>query len=878
MAFEHRPRVRGNSSSNNGNTLESLEDRRLFAVSLGSDGWTDVDPSADTRAVYVSSSGGSDTNSGLSAGAPVKTLAKARTLLRDGSPDWMLLKRGDAWSENLSTWTHSGRSQQEPMVIGTYGTGERPKLNTGTSIGFKNADQVSHLAVLGVHFHAHTRDTESSSYNGTTAGNYGMNSLGRLDDVLFEDVVFDDYTYNLSVTGYDSVITDFRLRRSIVTDAWSTSGKAQGMYVHRTSGMVLEENLFDHNGWNGDVSGAQQNIYSHGIYMSWDNSDVVVRGNIISDSSSHGLQARSGGVIENNVFLRNPINLLFGGGAPTVHPGGVSGRVSGNVFLDSRSINGSGRGTGLELSNLKPGANVTVTNNIFTGDTHRNASAITFGTTSDATNLGESMGINDLTIRDNIVYDWYSAWSMGSSFVLGGSGNLGVNNVKVDSNDFQNAAVARLVRHGPSVNKSELAFTNNRYDNHDAFSSSGWFQVGSTTTSMTTWKANVESTAQTVAPAYANPVRSIAGYNVSIGGSASLGDFVAGAAEQVRGAFEDDYSAAAVINYVRRGFAEGGVVPGGLLPLPTSGAVPGGDPGPTEPPPPTGDTSPPTPPNTLRATGASDTTVGMTWNASTDNVGVAGYEIFRAGVKIATTTGTTYTDTGLTPSTAYVYTVRAFDAAGNYSSSSNNDTGTTLAPAADSTAPTAPANLAVGAVTTSSVALSWTAATDNKGVAGYRVFRNGVQVASVTGTSYTDTGLAAATGYGYTVKAYDAAGNVSAASNGVTGTTATPTEPTPQPPPAPTVPAAPMGITITKVQRKARLTWADGSSNEAGFYVYSSTDGVNWTRLATMAANAGTGESMQYTTGTLRGTRYFRVTAFNAAGESTPTDVVQIII
>jgi len=89
----------------------------------------------------------------------------------------------------------------------------------------------------------------------------------------------------------------------------------------------------------------------------------------------------------------------------------------------------------------------------------------------------------------------------------------------------------------------------------------------------------------------------------------------------------------------------------------------------------------------------------------------------------------------------------------------------------DTTAPSAPANLAVTGTTASSVSLSWGASTDNVGVSGYQVFRNGTSVGTVTSTSFTDTGLSASTSYAYTVKARDAAGNVSAASNQVTGTT-----------------------------------------------------------------------------------------------------------
>ena len=89
----------------------------------------------------------------------------------------------------------------------------------------------------------------------------------------------------------------------------------------------------------------------------------------------------------------------------------------------------------------------------------------------------------------------------------------------------------------------------------------------------------------------------------------------------------------------------------------------------------------------------------------------------------------------------------------------------------DTTAPSAPSGLAATGTTASSTTLNWTAATDNVGVTGYQIIRNGAQVATTTSTSYTDTGLSAATSYSYTVKAVDAAGNVSAASNTASVTT-----------------------------------------------------------------------------------------------------------
>lgn len=89
----------------------------------------------------------------------------------------------------------------------------------------------------------------------------------------------------------------------------------------------------------------------------------------------------------------------------------------------------------------------------------------------------------------------------------------------------------------------------------------------------------------------------------------------------------------------------------------------------------------------------------------------------------------------------------------------------------DTTAPTAPTGLAVSGTTASSVSLKWSASTDNVGVTGYDVYRGSTKVGSSTSTSYTDSGLTASTAYSYTVKAKDAAGNVSAASAAVTATT-----------------------------------------------------------------------------------------------------------
>lgn len=331
----------------------------------------------------------------------------------------------------------------------------------------------------------------------------------------------------------------------------------------------------------------------------------------------------------------------------------------------------------------------------------------------------------------------------------------------------------------------------------------------------------------------------------------------------------------------------------------------------------TPDTQAPTAPTNLAASGTTSTTTNLSWTGSTDNVGVTGYDVYQGATLKATVAATSYVVTGLSPSTAYSFTVYAKDAAGNISSVSNTASVTTLvasltyctskgnsiadeqigrvqigtinnpssggtgytdftslsanvtrgaaytititptwtstaysegysvwvdynqnglftdageqvytkaastatpatgsftipstatlgatrmrvsmkynaiptscetfsygevedytlnvqAVVADVQAPTAPTNLAASGTTSTTTNLSWTASSDNVAVTGYNVYQGATLKATVTTTSYSVTGLTASTAYTFSVKAKDAAGNISAASNVVNVTT-----------------------------------------------------------------------------------------------------------
>lgn len=183
------------------------------------------------------------------------------------------------------------------------------------------------------------------------------------------------------------------------------------------------------------------------------------------------------------------------------------------------------------------------------------------------------------------------------------------------------------------------------------------------------------------------------------------------------------------------------------------------------------DSSSPTAPTQLRAASATDTSVRLVWRPSTDPAGIAAYDVYVGPSKVGSTPPgvTSFTRTGLSASTGYKFSVQAVDPAGHVSKT----TSTAITTAASSNRPpTAPGNLSVTGVTSRSISLSWSASNDDQGVAGYRIYRNGVKLgASPTGTSFTDTGLSPGTAYSYTVRAADVTGLFSGSSNTASGTT-----------------------------------------------------------------------------------------------------------
>ncbi len=511
------------------------------------DGWTTFTASSDTRMVYVSSSAGNDQNDGLTPTTPKRSLAAGEALMRNSFPDWLLLARGDVWHESLGHWKLSGRSQAEPMLVSTYGaSAERPLLQTGASDGIwtngsgGSPATIDDLALVGLHFHA----------DGYTGGGdcIGARMLQPSSHFLIEDCEFEGYGDNLVFQGYGGRHSDFRLRRSVIVDAYAIhaiGGHSQGLYAYAVDGLLIEENVFDHNGWNEHVAGAGADVFSHDLYIDNDNTSVVVRGNIIANASSHGMQLRPGGSAVNNLFVRDSIALSVGGGN-NPEAGGVTADVRGNVIVDGKDIDATHpRGWALWFANILSGHvafNVVANNTL---GTQPNLITIDGAYVGDT---GPTLGVHDLSIVSNVFYDWG-----GSLLAAGNSTQL--SRIDVANNDEQNAIWPTSLLECP-VGSGTSAFksSSNRFF-CQLVPLGAWTEIDFVPHPIDYWFSLVgDATSVAQQVTYPDPTRSPASYNALQGGTFSLDAFLSEARKQSFANWRPAYTAAQVNRYIRRGF------------------------------------------------------------------------------------------------------------------------------------------------------------------------------------------------------------------------------------------------------------------------------------------------------------------------------------
>jgi chitodextrinase len=179
------------------------------------------------------------------------------------------------------------------------------------------------------------------------------------------------------------------------------------------------------------------------------------------------------------------------------------------------------------------------------------------------------------------------------------------------------------------------------------------------------------------------------------------------------------------------------------------------------------DTTAPSVPSGLSVSGTTTSTASLSWAASTDNVGVTGYKVFRSGVQVGTPSSASFTDSGLSPATTYAYAVSAFDAAGNNSAQSTSVNATT-ASTADTTPPTTSVTSPTAGSTVSGTISASASASDNIGVSKVEFYLDGSLQQTDTTSPYTwswNTTSATNASHVLSTKAYDAAGNIGSSAN-----------------------------------------------------------------------------------------------------------------
>ncbi len=329
----------------NPKTFENLG----YFLPLDKNGWTIYKPSINSRMIYVSTTEGNyktaqlylltskevGKNPFLPQGKikAFKSIKAALKEARDHAPDWILLKRGDVWHENLKE-LKNGESKHAPSLFSSYGQDiQRPVLKTDTIIGFKIPQNLQFAVLSGIHFQAINKD-EIINKNTGVDGIQLVNKKGeKIESFLIEDCIIQYYKHNLTLLN-SGTMKNFVIRRNLILDAYTSPKKKEKKAISQGilatgANFLLEENIFDHNGWKIqrhpnhdwiDPRAGQATWLNHNAYFP-NAQGVIIRKNIFLRSSSiqnkwtanNGTGSARDVIIDNNFYMDGEIGISMGG-------------------------------------------------------------------------------------------------------------------------------------------------------------------------------------------------------------------------------------------------------------------------------------------------------------------------------------------------------------------------------------------------------------------------------------------------------------------------------------------------------------------------------------------------------------------------------------
>jgi hypothetical protein len=538
-----------------------------MSVTQDAAGWTVVTASADSRIIYVSNSTGNDANNGLSAATAKKTIAAGESLLRAGMADHLLLKRGDTFTnQNFgNNQIPNGRSAQEPTYIGAFGTGARPQILTGSGKLYNDVGTFTNIVIQGLYARPHTRTD-------TTNDLAGIEVNANCTNLIIEDCYITEFQSGLILQGSG---TNVQVRRNIVTDCYvaSSAGYSTGFFTNGFTTLLLEENLFDHNGWK---TGVEVNApwFNHDIYLSGHSTNTTMRGNIVGRSTGVAFktnQLDGTFVCTNNLFFGSGYTIGIGTSAESENPGddppaGIVVTFEDNVVTEGGGPDGYGDGGDIVFQNIESG---TVRNNLLVNLTYSGNANKSFQV-SDDNGANGTYGAHNLTIEGNVQYNYRAPLRIVKPT------NGTITGIQVNNNYFQEPNLDQTddppyivsQRGNPGV-----TYSGNTY--YRGGTSAAWFENGQETfQTFAQWKSQVEPTAVQQKLVFFDPTRTTVSY-AATQGLTSFDQLMTQMRAQSQSNWRTEFTADAVNDYIRAGFV---VDPVGVPQLPnfSTGSPPAG--------------------------------------------------------------------------------------------------------------------------------------------------------------------------------------------------------------------------------------------------------------------------------------------------------------
>ncbi len=534
------------------------------------EGWTIFTPSTDSRIMYVSELGDDGTGqiylhdsfpnylepSGEDAFA---TYAAAFANVRDGYPDFVLFKRGDTFIDRIGSNYLSGRSYTEPTVIGAYGaSGDVPLLKCSDMAFWKTVDE-SFIAIYGLNFYAYQRDPNSVDYLGGATTNFTgfaiTMSLGKaFTGLLIEGCIF-RFFYNNSFTNIieEGTLEGVTLYRTQVLDNYSVdAAHAQGMFNTGIDDLIIDECLYDHNGWYdkvgtpggiGEASDKNHNSYCAGM------SDTTFKNSIFSRGSSSGnkftskyTDDSSSVELNNNLYLDNEQAADIGGNYANDEAYRFNGfTITECVVTDPGKSNPINRATGIGWGFVLEGINNgTITNNYII---HQDDSALT-----NILGFWIKESNKNMSINSNVAYglkeskNLYFANTLPIQEVLNCSFTNNILSSPVDGDYTIDALYA----------VTPWTFSGNTYYS-DKVEGTRFRHLGVEVT-LANWRLLTGDNSTWGSVSFVDNTRTIETYMASLGETATLDEFYVKCRENTRYSWDTRFTAEEVNAWIKAGF------------------------------------------------------------------------------------------------------------------------------------------------------------------------------------------------------------------------------------------------------------------------------------------------------------------------------------